>query len=1110
MDSAAAVSRLKNYRPILKWLAVAVLAFGGLGFLGGPPLARWLLLDTLSKQLHRPASVGSISVNPYTLTLTVRDLRIGDGKEGETAGFDELLVDLDIASVFRGGAVIDELKLAGPRVRVVREAPGHYDISDLLDEWLKPSDVPTPLFSVSNIQISAGHIEFVDRPAGRNHVVGDLKLMVPFVSNLPHQTKIFVEPAFFATINGDPVELAGRSMLFSESRESELTLETDRFDLGRYAAYLPSSLPAVLQGAKLDADLRFNFRQDAKQAPMLTVFGRVALHDLRLVDRAQQPLLEVKKLEVPVSAIDPFSNRYVLGSLGIDGLDVSVRVDQHGQLNWLPKGTPLRSDKGSADIGAAAKGGAAGQAIEWAIDGLRLNQGNIHWFDDSATPGVQAHIREIGVAAGNLNGQFSAPLTVDASWTLDAAPVAEAGRFALKGVRIDLKEHRVAADDVAVNGLRLAVVREADGRFGALRGPVLRGSAPAADKAAADGVPWQVELRRAALADASLRFTDRSRSSNASQLVEIDELTVEGFSTAAKAAADIGLKARINRKGQFLAKGSVQAKPLSARLRLDMRGIELLPIQPYFRDLVNLTVTRGQLSGQGEVSISAADSGLGGGYKGQVTVGNFHSVDADSEDFLDWKSFHLGKIDLTLAPFALRIGEVALTDFYAHLIVSPEGKLNLLQIAKRDTPAEASAAPAEPPPAQAAPPVAPAAPPAPPPPIQIDKVTLQGGSVSIEDHFIKPNYSAKLAEIGGRVTGLSSTADSSADIDLRGAYDGAPVTIAGKLNPLAAVPSLDIKAEVRGVELTPFSPYSGKYAGYAIDKGKLSMFLGYQIDQGKLRADNRLFLDQLTFGQKVESPDATKLPVTLAVALLKNRRGEIDINLPISGSLDDPEFSVGGIVVQVIVNLLSKAITAPFALIGSLFGGGEELSNVVFADGRSSLSPEALKRLAGLAKALDDRPALKLEIAGRVDPDKDREGLRRAALDRKVKAQKLARMVKEGQETGNLDEIKVADAEYLDLLEQAYKQEKFPKPRNWIGMTKSLPRDEMEKLILANVPAGDQELRDLADERAKAVADWLSGQGKVPRERIFLLPAKLNAEAAGKETAQARADFSLK
>jgi hypothetical protein len=303
-----------------------------------------------------------------------------------------------------------------------------------------------------------------------------------------------------------------------------------------------------------------------------------------------------------------------------------------------------------------------------------------------------------------------------------------------------------------------------------------------------------------------------------------------------------------------------------------------------------------------------------------------------------------------------------------------------------------------------------------------------------------------------------------------------------------------------------FSPYSGKYAGYAIEKGKLSLNVAYKLENNQLAAENHLFIDQFTFGEKVESPDATKLPVNLAISLLKNNRGEIDLNLPISGSLDDPQFSIGGLVIKVIVNLFVKAVTSPFALLGSMFGSGEELSNVEFAAGRASLSDASTKKLEALAKALNERNALKLEITGRADPEADKEGVKQVAIERAMKAEKL-KDLKKGGEGQSLDDIEIAPEETKTYLTRAYKEAKFPKPRNLVGLQKDLPVDEMEKLMLTNLPATADDIRDLATRRAEAVQGWLVEQGKVAPERVFLLPPKVEADDKGKAS---RADFSLK
>ena len=257
----------------------------------------------------------------------------------------------------------------------------------------------------------------------------------------------------------------------------------------------------------------------------------------------------------------------------------------------------------------------------------------------------------------------------------------------------------------------------------------------------------------------------------------------------------------------------------------------------------------------------------------------------------------------------------------------------------------------------------------------------------------------------------------------------------------------------------------------------------------------------------MESPDATKLPVNLAISLLKNNRGEIDLNLPIAGSLDDPQFSIGGLILKVIGNLFVKAVTSPFALLGSMFGGGEELSNVEFAPGRSNISEAAGKKLEALAKALNSRDALKLEITGRADPEGDKEGIKRVAIERAMKAEKLKDTLKKSGEGASLESIEIAPEEYKTYLQRAYKEAKFPKPRNMVGMQKELPVAEMEKLMLTNLPATEDDIRQLARLRAENVQVWLTEQGKVPSERVFLLPPKIEVDDKAKAS---RADFSLR
>jgi hypothetical protein len=308
----------------------------------------------------------------------------------------------------------------------------------------------------------------------------------------------------------------------------------------------------------------------------------------------------------------------------------------------------------------------------------------------------------------------------------------------------------------------------------------------------------------------------------------------------------------------------------------------------------------------------------------------------------------------------------------------------------------------------------------------------------------------------------------------------------------------DLKVSARDIDHSPMSPYSIKYAGYGISKGRLSVKLAYRIENRKLSAENNIYLDQLTFGERVDSPTATRLPVQLAVALLKDKNGVIDVNVPISGSLDSPEFGVGTVLTQVFGNLIATTVSKPFAMLGSLFGGGEELAFVEFGPGSAKLDAGEAK-LKTLAKALDGRPGLKLEVSGRIDAEADGDALKRAALDRQVKAAKLK--TAGGAAQTSVDQVALEAGEYEKYLAVAYHAS---------GLPKDTPAAEMERLMLGNVQVGDDELRLLANARAQAAKDWLVDTGKIAAERISIAAPKAGGEGIKDQGKASRVDFSLR
>ena len=460
---AVAVLKGSRARRIALWLAGLLLAFGALGYLAGPPALKWLLEKQLSEQLHRQVSIEQIDINPYALSARVAGFSVKAEGGKEVVGFDELFVNLSGFSLFQFGVVVDEIRLQGPRVAVARVAEGKYDISDLLDEWLKPSEPsPTPRFSINNIEISGGKAVFDDQPVGRVHTVSDIKLGLPFISSLPYQAEILVEPSFSAVFDGAPLVLKGKSKdIFEGDLQSELNLDLDRLDLAGLQPYLPSSLPLRIKAGTLDTELRIVFKELPGQVFSLGVVGSAHISGLAVGEANGAPLLAWKRLDVDVDNADLVNRRFALKRVLFDGMESYVAVSKAGELNWLRLADQMAGSAGSA---ASEDKTPAARALEWSVEEIRVSNGRMHWQDESTVRPTSGDVLDINVAVGRIDGTLSKPIEIsEASYRVDLGDRLRMGSVVAKDVSLDLPGHRIVLGEVATRGTRALIVRNKEG-----------------------------------------------------------------------------------------------------------------------------------------------------------------------------------------------------------------------------------------------------------------------------------------------------------------------------------------------------------------------------------------------------------------------------------------------------------------------------------------------------------------------------------------------------------------------------------------------------------------------------------------------------------------------
>ena len=664
----------------------------------------------------------------------------------------------------------------------------------------------------------------------------------------------------------------------------------------------------------------------------------------------------------------------------------------------------------------------------------------------------------------------------------DSPPLAVMPKVRVLGTQFALANRSLRIDKVEVEAPHVRAAREADGSLSLQRlttstaqQPATAQPEPAANELAPASTPWKWAVGELRVANATADFEDHAVSPTVQLKLTPIAVTVAGLSSEQGAKMNVSADLGLNSASVFKTSGEMQLAPLTAALALDLNAFDLSILQPYVAQATNLTLRSGRLSVKGDVS-AAMEEGASPKvqFRGNVQVADLHTIAGPAnDDLIKWRNLAVAGIDVSRNPDRLTIDRVVARQPYARVIIAQDRTLNVTAALKREA-GEASESAEQPPATTPAPATSP------PMPVRIKSVAITGGSALFADNSITPSFATGIVDLEGTVTGLSSQADSRAKVQLTGKVDRyAPVDITGEVNLLAAAKYSDVALNFRNMELTTFNPYSGKFAGYNISKGKLSTQLRYKVQNRMLDAQHHIVVDNLEFGDKTDSKDAAPIPIKLAVALLKDRQGVIDLQLPVGGSLDDPKFRLGPIIWKALLGLLTKIVTAPFAALGSLFGGGEELAYVDFPAGSADLPLNKIEQLGKLSQALVERPQLRLDVPVTLIAEQDSKAIAAASL--------YARVPKLPDASDD-----AALKKRLTQLEALYKEKAKIAPdypaqtKTESGIDVNARTEWIEAHLLENMQPDASALDTLSRQRAQAVQAAILANTDVPPERVFI------------------------
>jgi hypothetical protein len=760
------------------------------------------------------------------------------------------------------------------------------------------------------------------------------------------------------------------------------------------------SVPALRLGSFTVTRGQVHFEDRSRGAPFTASLSPI---EFALTDFRTQPQFENRyRFSAATGAGEQldWSGQFSVRPLGSNGEFAITALKASTIASYLEDALPFKLGSGSIDLHGDYRLVASGAT------GLALS-----------LPSIKLHTLAIGPKG------VAAPAGTDGAGA--DAPWIQLPEVDIADTSLALSERRVAIGQVTLHNPSLQVWREADNSLNLQRllGPAVPAAAstPASTATVAVSVTpasasvpaaaWKITLSKLAIDGASIVAEDRSVKPTLQMKIAPLNLTVQNYASDGAQPLNIDLDTGLGEGGHLHAAGTLALSPMTTAMTVNLTEFDLPPLQPYFSQQTDMTLYRGRLSSQLQLGYAASPQ------KGQPQIkvsGGIQLTDLATRDnptntdFVTWKSLQIAGLRYQRGPDALDIDQIRVLGAYGRVIIGANGSLNVSEVLRpagsappvAATPSGGPAAPVKSAKAakaakavKAAKAARPAAADAgtasttavstgPAMPIHIKRVEIRDATADFTDHSVEPNFSAAIVGLHGSVVGLSSDPAARAQVTLDGSVDQyAPVSIKGQLSPFAPASYTDIAMNFHNIELTTFNPYSGKFAGYSIAQGKLSTELHYHVDNRKLEASHHVVIDQLEFGAATESKQAVPLPVKLAAALLKDRNGVISLDLPVSGSIDDPSFKIGPIIWKLVVGLITKIVTAPFALLGSLFGGGEQLAYIDFPAGSALLVDSESQKLPKLAKALVERPQLKLDIPLHTISATDDEALEKAALE---------------------------------------------------------------------------------------------------------------------------------
>jgi hypothetical protein len=1085
-----------------------VLVYALLGFLLTPWLFKRYVSNYAAEQLKRKALIGEVRVNPFLFTFDAKGFSLKEADGAPIIGFGRLFVDFELSSLFRWAWTFADIRMERPSLYMEIRHDGRLNLAALSDSLSKTEDSPTeaghlPRLVLQHAEIIDGSLTFSDRsdltPA--TETFAPLNIEFKDISTLPDRKGPYTVRANLP--GGGTVGWQGQVSLQPIFSQGQLSMSG--FKLATAWKFAQDEINLAEPSGEVEFSTHYRFDYREHNAFLALKDAKLAFNGIVLTEKGKRdPILALKTIEVAGMSFDLHAREVMVPNISMRDGRIAAAVNEEGVLNWQK----LAVGRKPANVTTPLPGASASTRRPWRLKAGAVNVENVavDYTDRSRATPLTLSINGVNILL-NASAEFGAEpakATVDGlkvklsrialSETGDDISLIRIDTLALDHGHIDMSNRSIILKRLAATGGGARLVRGKGGRIRLAemlapgdRGKLKREIIETGEKARSEGRPWSFRLD--AFDVNGFRAALRDRTIDPAMVYDLQDIRVslKNLTNDGKTPIEFDTRFKVVQGGRVNLSGQVSPVGDHAQAQAKIVGVSLKPMHPVLAKFTSLSLESGKVNVSTRVRYRAGKSGPRLRANGSVSVDSFKLNEAGTgERFLEWKKMSANRLTFGLSPHGLQIDEVRLVEPGAKVVIFKDRSINLSKAIKAPDVAGAEKTPNV---KQASATMAKEKQTL--FPVSIERVRVEKGVVDFADYSLVLPFATQVTDFNGGAAGISSNPESRASVSLEGKVGTYGLaTVKGKLSPFTPKTFTDIAVSFRNVEMTPLSPYSATFAGRKIASGTLGLNLEYKIQNSELLGDNEVVLEQFTLGDRVEAPNAVNLPLDLAIALLTDDEGKIDVAVPVHGNLDNPKFKYGHVIRQAFINLIKKIVTAPFRALGGLLGDkSEKMDTISFYPGSYRLLPPELKKLKKVVGALEKRPKLRLVVQGRFDPKIDGEALRTERVRRALAMEMGVKLAPEqGMVPMAFDNAKTQRA-LEELLERrsgdkavthfkmqyekmtGKKAKRVNSALAFFGWESSDTAfyEAMFRELVRQEPLGDNDLRDLAKRRAEAI-----------------------------------------